>query len=29
MSGSLLDDLVLPVMIGALAWMFYNRIGSR
>ena len=29
MSGALLDDLALPVMLAALAWMFYNRIGSK
>jgi hypothetical protein len=29
MSGALLDNLALPVMIAALGWMFYNRMGSR
>jgi hypothetical protein len=29
MSASLLDDLALPVMIAALGWMFYNRMGSK
>jgi hypothetical protein len=29
MSPSLLDDLALPVMIAALGWMFYNRMGSK
>ena len=28
-SPSLLDDLALPVMIAALGWMFYNRMGSK
>ena len=28
-SPALLDDLALPVMIAALAWMFYNRMGSK
>jgi fucose 4-O-acetylase-like acetyltransferase len=28
-SGALLDDLALPIMIAALAWMFYNRMGSK
>ena len=29
MSGELLDNLALPVMIAALWWMFYNRMGSK
>jgi hypothetical protein len=29
MSGALLDNLALPVLIAALGWMFYNRMGSR
>lgn len=28
-SNLLLDDLTLPVMIAALWWSFYNRLGSR
>lgn len=28
-SRTVLDDLALPVVIFALGWMFYHRIGSR
>ena len=27
-SGELLDDLALPVVVVALAWVFHNRMGS-
>lgn len=29
MSGELLDNLALPILVFALGWMFYHRIGSK
>ena len=28
-SPALLDDLALPIMLAALAWVFYNRMGAK